>query len=507
MQAVHQDYSVEGAYLSSRPHYRKAGQQRIRQTYDICKADDEANFCGTAGAKAAAVAKRDVTQKAVNFMVVVCFYESLLERFVVSVNDRNDCDELLEGEELLRDDDLRLKNIGAPRILNDRQPLVVMSVRDASIGSITTLHVARCTCRKGFRNFTLDVRTGNQAVLVFRISVLQSAVDSRQASLCDTRNEKRETSTCEKMLGSRKTNVNQTFQFSQCICLHFINKITYSQQSNMKKPKARTHPSFSAQRGLLLSMLVLSSVSARDLKKYGPWNMPSSVVSQGHSFLSECESLAAFFWKVRGGANQDYYYDDRGRYYDDDEPDEYYDDYKKRSNQRRKGPAFLSNMPSVIKNGDRRIGFGLLGSGSIITMLGISLFFNKTLMRLGNLLFIAGVPMTLGPSRTLGYFVKPEKFRATGCLALGIFLVFIGMPVFGIILEAFGILNLFGNLFPFVWAVAKNMPGIGPLLSGGNNRKRREPKRDEYSYEDDYGRDEDPYYGDRRPPSRDSRYY
>ena len=303
----------------------------------------------------------------------------------------------------------------------------------------------------------------------------------------------------------------------------------------MKKPGIRERTNmhfFATHQGIFLSVLLLSSsidgVSCRDPRKYGPWNIPSSSLSQqGHSFLNECESLASFFWKVRGGAGRDdpdYYSNDRsppGRYYpnDDDEQDEYYD-YKKSSSssKSRKAPAFLANMPSVIQNGDRRIGLGLLGSGSIITMLGISLFFNKTLMRLGNLLFIAGVPMTLGPSRTLGYFVKPEKFRATGCLALGIFLVFIGMPVFGIILEAFGILNLFGNLFPIVWVVAKNMPGIGPLLSRGssnNNSNNNRSRNDRYSgpnrggdyYEDHYGRDEDPYYGDRRSSSRDQQYY
>ena len=45
-------------------------------------------------------------------------------------------------------------------------------------------------------------------------------------------------------------------------------------------------------------------------------------------------------------------------------------------------------MPNIVKNGDRRIGLTLLGLGGVLTVLGMSLFFNKTLMRLGNLLFI-----------------------------------------------------------------------------------------------------------------------
>jgi hypothetical protein len=145
-----------------------------------------------------------------------------------------------------------------------------------------------------------------------------------------------------------------------------------------------------------------------------------------------------------------------------------------------------------------------LGIGGILTILGISLFFNKALMRLGNLFFVAGVPMTIGPGRTAGYFFQPKKARATGCLALGIFLVFVGWPVFGIVLEAFGLLNLFGNMFPVAMVVLKSMPVIGPLLRGdgtpdrggkrGNDRYSRDDDDDYYGGgDDDYGRDRDEY--------------
>ena len=166
-------------------------------------------------------------------------------------------------------------------------------------------------------------------------------------------------------------------------------------------------------------------------------------------------------------------------------------------------------MPGILKTGDRRIGILLVGSGLALTMLGISLFFNKTLMRLGNLLFIGGVPMTIGPGRTIGYFLQPKKARATGCLAVGIFLVFIGHPVIGILLEAFGILNLFGNLFPIAMVFLKQLPIIGPMLDdkknkrGGGRRQQSSRGYDDYEQQDPYyddqgyyddGRDQDRYY-------------
>ena len=186
-------------------------------------------------------------------------------------------------------------------------------------------------------------------------------------------------------------------------------------------------------------------------------------------------------------------------------------------------------LPNIIKTGNRKIGLPLLGIGAALTVLGISLFFNKTLMRLGNLFFVAGVPMTIGPGRTAGYFFQPTKARATGCLALGIFLVFVGWPVLGIALELFGFLNLFGNMFPVAMVVLKTMPVIGPLLRGdvggggggnGSNRKRRydgDDLDDDYYYGGgrgdgtrDRGDDDRGYYYDDRggdPDDYNQRFY
>ncbi len=167
----------------------------------------------------------------------------------------------------------------------------------------------------------------------------------------------------------------------------------------------------------------------------------------------------------------------------------------------------------------------MLGIGGALTILGASLFFNKTLMRLGNLFFVAGVPMTLGPGRTAGYFFQPKKARATGCLAAGVMLVFIGWPIFGIILEVFGLLNLFGNMFPMAMMIMKQMPVIGPLLKGNIGKKNDKSSNDRFGsggrdryddddrYQDDRYKYSDSYYdddyNDRGYPDDDdrNRYY
>jgi hypothetical protein len=165
-----------------------------------------------------------------------------------------------------------------------------------------------------------------------------------------------------------------------------------------------------------------------------------------------------------------------------------------------RGGVSRFQVPNIIKTGNRKIGLPLLGIGGVLTIFGITMFFNKTLMRLGNLFFVAGVPMTIGPGRTAGYFFQPKKARATGCLAIGIFLVFVGWPVLGIALEIFGLVNLFGNMFPFAMMMLKSMPIIGPMLRGEGTPGGRDDRRGNDRYNGD---DDDDYNGG----GGDSGYY
>ncbi|CAB9508651.1 Vesicle transport protein GOT1B [Seminavis robusta] len=252
--------------------------------------------------------------------------------------------------------------------------------------------------------------------------------------------------------------------------------------------------------------------------QYGGWGLKSHAKLVPPS-SDQRQRLDSLLLKIRGGEDDSTYPDDRdnGRYDGyGDYPEEYtddrrggrnsYDDYYDGQGRSAapSGPNPLSSAMSKFKHGDKRIGFALLGLGVVFTAMGVSLFFNKALMRLGNLMMIAGIPTTIGPSRAAGYFLKPEKTRATACLCAGIFLVFVGWPIVGIVLEVFGIMNIFGNMFPVVWAIVKNMPIVSSLLNSGGggsgaNRRQSQSYRD-YDYErDPYGDDDrDPYNTDDR---------
>lgn len=90
------------------------------------------------------------------------------------------------------------------------------------------------------------------------------------------------------------------------------------------------------------------------------------------------------------------------------------------------------------------IGVGLVSFGSLFLILGIILFFDAALLALGNVLFTAGITLLIGPQKTFYFFARKQKMRGTICFFLGMCLVFAKWTFFGMIIEIFGFLNLFG---------------------------------------------------------------
>lgn len=115
-------------------------------------------------------------------------------------------------------------------------------------------------------------------------------------------------------------------------------------------------------------------------------------------------------------------------------------------------------------NDGTKIGVALTGLGIFFSGMGIVFFLDSALLTMGNLLFVAGVGMVMGPSRCRAFFLDRRRMRASGCFFAGIFLVMIGWCFFGLIIQGFGGLNLFGNFFPMVVRVLESMPVIGNVM-------------------------------------------
>ncbi|KAJ3756878.1 Got1-domain-containing protein [Lentinula raphanica] len=113
----------------------------------------------------------------------------------------------------------------------------------------------------------------------------------------------------------------------------------------------------------------------------------------------------------------------------------------------------------------QKIGVALTTFGALFMLLGVMLFFDGALLALGNILFVSGLTLIIGPRKTFYFFARKEKLRGTICFIGGILLVFFKWPFFGMIIETFGFLNLFGDFFPVVITFMRQLPFIGTVLS------------------------------------------
>jgi len=113
----------------------------------------------------------------------------------------------------------------------------------------------------------------------------------------------------------------------------------------------------------------------------------------------------------------------------------------------------------------QKIGVGLTSFGALFMMLGIMLFFDGALLALGNILFLGGLFLIIGPQKTFYFFARKNKLRGTVCFLGGILLVFFKWPAIGVLVEMFGFLNLFGDFFPVIITFLRQLPFIGQFLN------------------------------------------
>eukprot|EP00906_Rhabdomonas_costata_P031613 RCo044626 len=112
----------------------------------------------------------------------------------------------------------------------------------------------------------------------------------------------------------------------------------------------------------------------------------------------------------------------------------------------------------------RKIGFGLTVGGVLFTSLGIMLFFDSLLLTMGNILFLSGITLAIGAKKSFFFFVQWKKWKGTLCFFLGICLVLFGWAFTGMVVQAFGFVNLFGDFFPVALRFARSLPIVGAVL-------------------------------------------
>ncbi|KAJ2581026.1 Golgi Transport [Coemansia sp. RSA 1694] len=113
----------------------------------------------------------------------------------------------------------------------------------------------------------------------------------------------------------------------------------------------------------------------------------------------------------------------------------------------------------------QKVGVGLSAFGFAMIGLGVVLFFDAGLIAIGNILFLAGMSMIIGVQKTMFFFTRRDKLRGSFAFFAGFLLVLIKWSILGILIEAFGFLNLFGDFFPVVINFLRHIPVIGRFLS------------------------------------------
>ena len=134
-----------------------------------------------------------------------------------------------------------------------------------------------------------------------------------------------------------------------------------------------------------------------------------------------------------------------------------------------------------------KIGTGLLFLGCIFLFLGVLFFFDSAMLALGDILFLIGLTLTIGISRTIRFFSRPDRMRGIVAFFGGIVLVFLRWPIFGMIAQFYGMIYLFGQFFPIAAQSMKDTPVIGSIFripaveqffasfGGGTTKQRRAP--------------------------------
>jgi hypothetical protein len=95
------------------------------------------------------------------------------------------------------------------------------------------------------------------------------------------------------------------------------------------------------------------------------------------------------------------------------------------------------------------IGVAFCSGGGFFFIFGLILFFDRALLAMGNILFLIGITLLLGPQRTFVFFARKNKWKGTLAFWAGVLLILMRWPLVGFGVEVFGIFVLFG--VSFMW--------------------------------------------------------
>merc|ERR1711934_458444 len=124
----------------------------------------------------------------------------------------------------------------------------------------------------------------------------------------------------------------------------------------------------------------------------------------------------------------------------------------------------LAVMDYIGIDDKKKIGGGLTAFGLFFMFMGVMLLFDRSLLAMGNILFLSGVVLLIGPANAMSFFFVRTRLQGTICFFLGIAMVLYGWTITGMLAEGFGFINLFGNFFPTALMFATKLPYVGKVF-------------------------------------------
>ncbi|KAK8060412.1 G.t1.c1 family protein [Apiospora saccharicola] len=112
----------------------------------------------------------------------------------------------------------------------------------------------------------------------------------------------------------------------------------------------------------------------------------------------------------------------------------------------------------------QKIGVAFCSGGGFFLIGGVMMFFDRAMLAMGNILFLIGLTIIIGPQKTLLFFARKQKAKGTAAFFAGLLLILLRWPLIGFCVELYGIMILFGDFLGTIAGFARNAPIVGPYI-------------------------------------------
>jgi len=112
----------------------------------------------------------------------------------------------------------------------------------------------------------------------------------------------------------------------------------------------------------------------------------------------------------------------------------------------------------------QKIGVAFCSGGGFFLIGGVMLFFDRAMLAMGNILFLIGLTIIIGPQKTLVFFARKQKLKGTAAFFGGLTLILMRWALIGFLVELYGIMVLFGDFLGTIAGFARNIPIVGPYI-------------------------------------------